>query len=738
MLLLITTMKKHFLLYIAFFFINCAASFSQSNAELFHMGEVSFNSQNYAAAAHFYKQIIINIDSGNAEFTRPYGINPYSGSGKKKKKRDAKNPADSSSAVGSTDVKADSTSANAKADSDSSNTVPNINPEKLRAMEKLALSYRLAHSYENSEVWYKKLYDLSPANANYSYDYGKALMMNGKYKPAMDLVNNLMQDQEVGTEAFNKSRDLVKSCGFAIKATENKNKYLTLTPSDTAINARGGAFAASYAEEGSILFSSARPLSSKGDVQATNSNIYKVLLDNKGKSADEIKSVSPMINSENNEGAGVLSPDKNKLYFTRWNYDAENPECAIYVSKFFNGQWLTPRKLGDKINVPGYRSMHPSLSPDGTTLYFSSDRPGGLGKFDIWYCKLDEADNTTEVLNPGKNVNTRENEETPYLHPMNFLYFSSDGHPGLGGLDVFKVQLEEGAFVLPVKNLGSPMNSSHDDAYYISDPTSQIGFISSDRRACAECGDGNCYEIYYFIDKPIVVTISGKVFVEETNEPLANCMVSFIDVSETYDPIFVFTDDKGDYKTLLNREVEYYATAQKIGFFKDAVTLNTMNIKQSTDLIQDFNFQLKTIPAGAINIPGIEYDLGSATLRPHSKIILDSLVDFLNLNDNLVVEISSHTDVRGSDVSNMILSEARAKSVVDYLIEHGIEKERLVAKGYGETKPLVDAKTEEEHQRNRRTAFQMLSQDFKPVDKYKYLKTRPKSATPQSTDTPTK
>ena len=150
-----------------------------------------------------------------------------------------------------------------------------------------------------------------------------------------------------------------------------------------------------------------------------------------------------------------------------------------------------------------------------------------------------------------------------------------------------------------------------------------------------------------------------------------------------------------------------------------------MGIKKSTDLIQDWNFPLKTIPPGEINIPGIEYDLNSAILRPSSKERLDSLVEFLDLNNNLVVEINSHTDVRGNDMYNMRLSEARAKSVVDYLIQNGIEKERLVPKGYGETMPLViDAKTEEEHQKNRRTTFRMLSQDFQPLDKYRYIRTR--------------
>jgi OmpA-OmpF porin, OOP family len=691
---------------------------SQTNSELFRLADESFNAQNYVAASHFYKQILVNIDSGGmVDASYPYEINPYIAPPKKKKKDKL---ADTTSQVKDSLSKATHVPPPKK---QSDSITIDIDPQKLLAMERLALSYKLLRSYENAEIWYKKLHELKPDN--YAIDYARTLMTNGKYKEAIEVVNNLMVGQEIGTEAFKKSRDFIKNCSFAITAAQNTNKVIVINSLDTTINARGGSFAANYADDNAIIFSSSRTANSKlndGEV-VTNSNIYKVILNEKAQPEDAIKSISPSVNLESNEGAAVLSPDKTKLYFTRWNYDMKNPECAIYVSRHLNGQWLTARKLKDNINMPGYRTMHPALSPDGTTLYFSSDRAGGFGKLDIWYCTLDETDNTSEVKNAGKSVNTPENEVTPYFHPNNFLYYSSDGLPGLGGLDVFKIQAEKG-FTPPARNLGSPINSSRDDAYYVSDETSQIGFISSDRIACADCGEGNCYQIYYFEDKPIMITISGKVYNEETNEPIANSLITFIDVKENYDPIYVFTDDKGEYKTKLNKDVDYFATAQKKGFFKKAVTLTTMGIKQSTDLIQDFNFSLEVIPTGEINIPGIEYDLNSANLRPSSKVRLDSLFDFLSLNDNLVVEINSHTDVRGNDLYNMKLSEARAKSVVDYLIEKGMEKERLVSKGYGETTPLiVDAITEEEHQKNRRTTFRMLSQDFQPLDKYKYFRT---------------
>ncbi len=709
-------MRKYFLLTCVF--ILSLTTFSQTNSELFRLADASFNAQNYLASAHFYKQILVNIDSGKIDAVYAYEISPYNEPPKRNKKKATNNS-----------IKKDSTTdslSTTKEEVETLNTQtasPTGN-QKLYAMDRLALSYKLLRSYDKAELWYKKLYELQPKD--YTIDYAKALMTNGKYKEAVEIVNELMLNQEVGTAAFDKSRDFVKNCSFAIKTIENKSKIIVIKSLDSTINSNGGAFAANFAEENAIIFSSSHSANGnqKDEMTPINSNIYKVTLDDNATATDGIQSISQFVNSEDNEGAAVLSADKTKLYFTRWNHDLKNPECAIYVSKFLNGQWLTPRKLKDNINMPGYKTMHPALSPDGSTLYFSSDRPGGLGKLDIWYCTLDASDNTSEVKNPGAFVNTPENEATPYLHYNGFLYFSSDGLPGLGGLDIYKISTENG-FTSAPKNMGSPINSNRDDAYYVSDEAGQVGFISSDRVICASCKEGSCYQIYYFEDKPILITISGKVYNIDTKEPIANSMIAFIDVKENYDPIYVFTDEKGDYKTKLNKDVDYFATAQKKGFFKDAASLTTMGINKSTDLIQDWNFSLKTIPPGEINIPGIEYDLNSANLRPGSKVRLDSLVEFLDLNNNLVVEINSHTDVRGNDMYNMRLSEARAKSVVDYLIQNGIEKERLVPKGYGETMPLViDAKTEEEHQKNRRTTFRMLSQDFQPLDKYRYIRTR--------------
>lgn len=709
-------MRKYFLLNCLF--VLSLTTFSQTNSELFHLADASFNAQNYLASAHFYKQILVNIDSGKVDAVYAYQISQYD----EPQKRNKKKATDNSIKTGNT---SDSSSTSKDQVGALTTQIPSqAGDQKLYAMYRLALSYKLLRSYDNAEIWYKKLYKLQPND--YTIDYAKALMANGKYKEAVEIVNELMLNQEVGTATFDKSRDFVKNCSFAIKSIENKSKIIVIKSLDSTINSNGGAFAANFAEENAIIFSSSHSAitNQKDETAPINSNIYKVTLDDNAAPTDGIQSISQFINSEDNEGAAVLSLDKTKLYFTRWNHDLKNPECAIYVSKFLNGQWLTPRKLKDNINMPGYKTMHPALSPDGSTLYFSSDRPGGLGKLDIWYCVLDVSDNTSEVKNPGAFVNTTENEVTPYLHSNGFLYFSSDGLPGLGGLDIYKTSMENG-FSSPAKNMGSPINSNRDDTYYVSDEAGQVGFISSDRVGCTSCTEGSCYQIYYFEDKPILITISGKVYNLDTKEPIANSMIAFIDVKENYDPIYVFTDEKGEYKSKLNKDVDYFATAQKKGFFKDAASLTTMGIKKSTDLIQDWNFSLKTIPPGEINIPGIEYDLNSAILRPSSKERLDSLVEFLDLNNNLVVEINSHTDVRGNDMYNMRLSEARAKSVVDYLIQNGIEKERLVPKGYGETMPLViDAKTEEEHQKNRRTTFRMLSQDFQPLDKYRYIRTR--------------
>ncbi len=331
---------------------------------------------------------------------------------------------------------------------------------------------------------------------------------------------------------------------------------------------------------------------------------------------------------------------------------------------------------------------------------------------------IDENGFVGEAQNLGEPINTTSDEVTPFYHDIsNTLYFSSNGHPGLGGLDVYKSSLnvDDSIYQVPV-NLNRPINSSKDDAYYITDRMGSKGFLSSDR---LDCPNGHCYNIYEYINDPIKFDLEGHVFDDQTNEPIAAALVTIKDVHDNDEPFYVVTDEEGYYKTDLKANFEYFLKAQKSKYFGKTASVITRGLTDSKHFEQDF--YLSKIPEGDIEIEGVEYDFNKASLRPKSMEVLDKIVDLLKLNDNLSIELSSHTDSRGNDDYNMRLSQARAQSCVDYLIAHGIVKKRLIARGYGESKPIipqseidemVDKSPEFEaaHQKNRRTAFRIIGE----------------------------
>jgi outer membrane protein OmpA-like peptidoglycan-associated protein len=309
----------------------------------------------------------------------------------------------------------------------------------------------------------------------------------------------------------------------------------------------------------------------------------------------------------------------------------------------------------------------------------------------------------------------------------------------IGGLDIFKSAygIDARAWGRPV-NLGMPINSPMDDSYMIWDALMEKGYFASDR---ADCENGHCYDIYEVTNEPIYITLDGFAYDIETDEILPNTDLSFVDINSLikFENLNIKTDSTGYYKITMDKSQQIFIKAQRPSYFADAASIDTRRITTTTALLQDF--YLGPIPKDEIELEGIEYDFDSHKLRKSSEEILDELYDFLVLNNNLVVQISSHTDSRGSDSYNRRLAERRAKSCVDYLISKGIDKSRLVAKGYGEDEPnylknaskkaeldedgnriflteeYINAQDTEElqeeyHQRNRRTSFKVVGEGF--------------------------
>jgi len=582
----------------------------------------------------------------------------------------------------------------------------------------LAQSYRLNADYANAMVVYKKLVD-KKVFPDAKYYYAISLMNLKKYNEALVQFDDYISSNPANDSLLTMAQKKESSCYFALD-TSHVRREISVRMMDTTVFNWGTAnFAPMYdLSPNKIIFTSARK---GGVVTNPEKQDSKYLCDLYWTELRDSVWSKPVnfgrpVNSALHEGAGYVTPDEVML-FTRWS-DNNRDEAFIYMAKMQDGAFFDAFKLNENVNLAGYKSMQPFVNFDGTKLFYSSNRPGGKGGFDIWMCNIDENGFIGTPKNLGSPINTTGDEVSPFFHAVsNTLFFSSNGMPGLGGLDIFKAafNVDDSIYAMP-KNVGLPINSSQDDAYFIMERMQGRGFFASDR---AECEGGHCYNIYEFMNEPIKFDISGYVFDQQTNEPMPGALITIKDVHNDEEPFFVVSDDKGYYFSELKPNMEYFLKAQKTKYFGDAAGWATKGLTETNHHEQDFF--LNKIPAGEIEIAGIEYDFDKATLRASSKENLDKIVELLKLNDNLSVDINSHTDCRGNDAYNMKLSQARAQSCVDYLHSKGIGFKRLHAKGYGETDPIIKeadinkmvAKSPEweaAHQKNRRTAFKVVGE----------------------------
>ena len=584
-------------------------------------------------------------------------------------------------------------------------------------LHQLANAYRLNFDYTNAVRAYKIIVD-NGAYPEDMYNYAMTLLQVKNYNTSMFLLEILL-DTSKNDSIKKQIQKSISSCYFALDSNSNKKLIIVKKMDTTIFNAGTSNFAPMYWNSpNKLLFTSAR----KGGVllnpEKQDSRYLCDLYYTELKDSGWIKPINfgRPVNTGLHEGSSVISSDE-IMFFTRWS-DNNRDEAFIYMAKMKDGYFYEAYKLSETVNKTGYKSMQPYVSFDGTKLFFSSNKPGGQGGFDLYVCNIDEKGLTGEAKNLGPIINTAKDEVTPFYHSIsNTLFFSSNGHVGIGGLDVYKSALntDDSLYSMP-KNLGTPINSSKDDAYFILDRVQTKGYFASDRE---DCPGGNCYDIYEFENEPITFDISGTVTNYVTNEPIVGALVTIKDVSGESEPMFLITDDKGFYSTPLRANAQFFLKAQKKSFQASSASASTKGLTETTHLVQDF--VLDVIPEEDVVIEGIEYDLNKTTLRPKSMEILDKIFDYLQLNDNFSIEINAHTDTRGTDKANLILSQGRAQSCVTYLIGKGIDKKRLLPTGYGETKPLVsDAEIanmvpkspefEAAHQKNRRTAFRVMQE----------------------------
>lgn len=603
----------------------------------------------------------------------------------------------------------------------------------------IAMCYQKTFDYSHA-VEFFKLTSKTGSYPDDQFHYANALMNNKRYEEALPEFESYIRSGSYSDSLLRTAQLNITGCHYAMNPDNVKLK-VEIQLADTAVFNRGtSSFAPMYfGNENRMMFTSAR----KGGVLLTPEQQSEYLCDiywtekNENGTWKQATNFGRPMNSAQHDAASSIN-NNNVIFYTRWS-DEDRKDQHIFLARMVDFKFYESYKLGDAVNVPGYKSIHPFVSMDGKILYFSSNRPGGQGGMDIWKIQIDPLGNLIgEAENLGYQINSELDEVTPFFHEASStLFFSSNGHNSIGGLDVYKSAFDKESFSFsnPV-NMGLPINSSEDDAYLIWDSKLMKGYFSSDREPCP---NGHCYDIYEITNEPIQIYLSGFTYDMATNDILPNTTITFKDVKGEFKPFQLTSDDNGFYELELTQGWEVFIKAQKLSYFADAATINTRSITQTTFLEQDF--YLNSIPGEEIEIEGIEYDFNSDKLRPESMAILDKLYDFLVLNNNLVIEINSHTDARGSDVYNLDLSQRRAKSCVDYLISKGIDPSRIVPKGYGETQPnylkgsdnkpvinengerikLTEAyielqkskeRREELHQRNRRTSFKVVGERF--------------------------
>jgi len=605
----------------------------------------------------------------------------------------------------------------------------NDKAQKTAVLFRIGECYRILGNARSAELWYKKALREDYQDPIIFLRYGQMMLINEKYEEAEEQFTqykDLVPDDPRGNVG-------IESCEAALLWTDNPTGYIV--ENVRYFNSRQRDFSPAYVNEdyNEIYFTSTREDATGNETHgATGQNfadLFSSNMDRKGKWSIPVPVES--LNSEFEDGSPNFSSDFSTIYFTRCK-KGKNQQlgCQILSANATGGNWSEPKveleALGDSVTT-----AHPAISPDGLTLYFVSDMPGGLGENDIWkVTRSDEGGTWGAPVNLGEEINTPGNELYPFVHNDGTLYFSSDSRVGLGGLDIYKATLDE-TQSWRLENMKPPINSPEDDFGIVFEKEMERGFFSSSRK-----GRGND-DLFSFVLPPLEFSVTGVVKDERNDEILRNSVVK----SVGSDGITVETNtgEEGTFKFMLKPGTDYVFIASQPGYLNGKERESTRGLDQSRDF--EVTIYLASITQ-VIELPNIFYDFAKWDLRPESMVSLDNLVETLNDNPNVTIELMSHTDSRGTPADNMELSQKRAQSVVDYLISKGIAADRLQARGYGESQPkVVDEKViaqydflelddvlseafinqlespelqEKAHQVNRRTEFRVLSTEYIP------------------------
>ena len=571
--------------------------------------------------------------------------------------------------------------------------------------ERLANCYYFINDTKKAEMYYKRVAKSKDANPEAIYNYAQTLKANGKFSDYNTWMKNFARLSPNDTRV----KEFMKNPNYIPKIMEDMARYTATNMED--INSE-------YADFGGIVygkdfyFASGRNTSRKTYQwnEEPYLEIYKAT--NVGGTMKNAELLNGDVNTKYHESNAVISADGKRMYFDRNDYfegDYDKSANGINQINLYYAENIDGKGWSGVVSAPfnnnEYSTGHPALSQDGKTLYFVSDMPGGKGGSDIYMVAINSDGSLGTPKRLGDNINTEGKELFPYLDSNGTLYFSSNGHMGIGGLDVFYAEAQGNGFGA-VNNLGNGVNSSADDFAYKYDPTSQSGYVSSNR----EGGQGSD-DIYMVeaVEIPCEVTISVLVINENTNAAVAGARVDLYDTkgnrlrtkTSNLDGMVSFKAACDQAHEVQGVLVDFESNASKVAPANDQKVSATIALKPIEEIIVEDQIVLNPIL----------FDLDKSNIKAQAAFELDKVVSVMNKYPEMVIAVGAHTDSRATDAYNLTLSEARAQSTVQYIISKGISGKRISGKGYGETQPKVscgDSCSEAEHQLNRRSEFTIV------------------------------
>lgn len=563
---------------------------------------------------------------------------------------------------------------------------------KQKRYAEASLSYRSAVKIDS--LFYKPVF----------FTLANAEMKTGDYQNAFKHYNIYIEQEGMSEINRKLAQYNILNCEFAIEAIK---KPVPFNPENagSGINTSDDEYWPSITADGEELIFTKQQKSSENSPYTQSQEDFYISFFSDNYWQKAVNAGYPL-NTRQNEGAQSLSSDGSYMYFTACDRQGGMGSCDIYYSSFSDGKWSDPANLRSPVNTSAWESQ-PSISSDGQTLFFSSSRPGGAGGKDIWLSRLDDRNVWSKPINPGKVINTERDEMSPFIHfDGKTLYFASDGRVGMGGFDIYKTTMNNDSTWGEPVNLGYPINTYNDEMGLIISSGGERAYFSSVR------DKKNGKDIFYFdlyeSARPTPVSyIKGKVYDKETGK-LLKADYELINLSNGRTTLKSTTDGSGGFLVCLPSGFDYGINVSKTGYlFYSENFMFEGEHSMAEPFVKRIN--LSPVKIGEkMQLSNIFYEVDSWDLKKESISELNNLVKLLSVNKNIIIEVGGYTDSTGSDDYNVNLSEKRALSVVNYLIDKGISHSRLKYKGYGNAAPIGDNITLEGRKLNRRTEVRII------------------------------